>query len=107
VAPVVVGLALGLIVPLLAIGYLGSSLGVGWAVPWQLVLMFTGGQTGLPLAIALSVLGGCLIAIVELATRRRVQGHVERSVIRPKIPEHAGPGSLGGPPSGSVPGHKF
>jgi len=107
VVPVVVVLALGLIVPLLAIGYLGSSLGVGWAVPWQLVLMFTGGQTGLPLAIALSVLGGCLIAIVELATRRRVQGHVERPVIRPKIPEHAGPGSLGGPPSGSVPGHKF
>jgi hypothetical protein len=69
--------------------------------------MFTGGQIGLPLAIALSVLGGCLIAIVELAARRGARGTVERPEVAARIGEHAGPGSLGGPPSGAVPGHKF
>jgi hypothetical protein len=95
-----------MVVPLVAIGYLGSSLGVGWAVPWQLVLLFTGGQFGLPLGVALCVLGGCLIAIVELATRRRADAPSERPVA-PPLGRHAGPGSLGGPPSTSVPGHKF
>ncbi|MEK6252056.1 MAG: hypothetical protein AABM43_08965 [Actinomycetota bacterium] len=104
--PMLVALALGMVVPLVAIGYLGSSLGAGWAVPWQLVLMFTGGQFGLPLAVSLSVLGGCLIAIVELATRRRADAPSERPVA-PPLGRHAGPGSLGGPPSTSVPGHKF
>jgi hypothetical protein len=104
--PMLVALALGMVVPLVAIGYLGSSLGVGWAVPWQLVLLFTGGQFGLPLGVALCVLGGCLIAIVELATRRRADAPSERPVA-PPLGRHAGPGSLGGPPSTSVPGHKF
>jgi hypothetical protein len=105
-ALMLVALVLGMVVPLLAIGYLGSALGVGWAVPWQLVLMFTGGHFGLPLAIALCALGGCLIAIVELATRDRVSGPRERPS-PPPLGRHAGPGSLGGPPSGAVPGHKF
>ncbi|MDQ2939023.1 MAG: hypothetical protein M3R23_00665 [Actinomycetota bacterium] len=104
--PMLVALALGMVVPLVAIGYLGSSLGVGWAVPWQLVLMFTGDQFGLPLGVALCVLGGCLIAIVELATRGRADAPSERPVV-PPLGRHAGPGSLGGPPSTSVPGHKF
>lgn len=104
--PMLVALALGMVVPLVAIGYLGSSLGVGWAVPWQLVLMFTGGQFGLPLAIAIGVLGGCLIAIVELARWGRADAPSERPVV-PPLGRHAGPGALGGPPSTSVPGHKF
>ena len=101
-----VALALGMVVPLVAIGYLGSALGVGLAVPWQLVLMFTGDQFGLPLAIALGVLGGCLIAIIELATRGRADVPSQRPVL-PPLGRHAGPGALGGPPSTSVPGHKF
>ncbi len=104
--PSAVALALGVVVPLVAIGYLASSLGVGWAVPWQLVLLFTGGQFGLPLAISLGVLGGCLIAIVELATRGRAEVPGERPAL-PPLGRHAGPGALGGPPSTSVPGHKF
>jgi hypothetical protein len=105
--PALLVLALGLVVPAIAVGYLGSSLGVGWAVPWQVVLMLTGGQFGLPLAIALSVLGGSLIAIVELATGRRAHRRVQQPAIRSRFPQHAGPGSLGGPPSRSVHGHKF
>ena len=105
--PAVLLLLLGLVLPLVAVGYLGSSLGVGWAVPWQIMLMLTGGQVGLAQALALSVLGGLLIAIVELATRRRAHGADERPLFEAEIPQHAGPGSLGGPPSQSVPGHKF
>ncbi|MGH2982383.1 MAG: hypothetical protein ACRDKV_10120, partial [Solirubrobacterales bacterium] len=105
--PALLAVVLGLVIPLLAVVDLASSLGVGWSVPWQLLLMFTGGQIGLPLAIALSVLGGCLIAIVELAMRRRVRGPAQHPVARPRIGRHKGPGSLGGPPSRAVPGHKF
>ncbi len=104
--PTLVASALGMVVPLVAIGYLGSALGVGFAVPWQLLLMFTGDQFDLPLAIALGVLGGCLIAIVELATRGRTDAPSERPALVP-LGRHAGPGALGGPPSTSVPGHKF
>jgi hypothetical protein len=105
VVPAAFVAALGLVVPLIAVGYLGSDLGVGWEVPWQMLLMLTGGQVGLPLAVALSLFGGCLIAIVELIARRpapRARGPVRRPV-----GAHAGPGSLGGPPSRTVPGHKF
>jgi hypothetical protein len=103
-----VGLALltGMVMPLVAVGFLASSLGVGWGVPWQLVLMFTGGHFGLPMAVALCVLGGCLISIVELATRHRAPGPAE-GLGPPGGGSHFGPGSLGGPPSTAVPGHKF
>jgi hypothetical protein len=75
-------------------------------VPWQLLLMFTGGHFGLASAVALSILGGCAIAIVELATNRRLAGPAE-PVGPPTVGRYAGPGALGGPPSGAVPGHKF
>lgn len=103
-----VGLALltGMVMPLVAVGFLASSLGVGWGVPWQLVLMFTGGHFGLPMAVALCVLGGCLISIVELAARHRAPGPAE-GLGPPRVGSHFGPGSLGGPPSTAVPGHKF
>jgi hypothetical protein len=107
VALTVLGLSLGLAIPLVAIGYLGSSLGVGWEVPWQLLLMFTGHHFGPPLAIALCVLGGCLVAIVELALSRRAYDRVERPAAEPRMGRHAGPGALGGPPSAAVPGRKF
>ncbi len=105
VVPAALVAALGLVVPVVAIGYLGASLGVGWEVPWQMLLMVTGGQIGLPLALALSLFGGCLIAIVELIARRPALG-AQGPVGRP-AGAHAGPGSLGGPPSRPVPGHKF
>lgn len=104
VVPAALVAALGLVIPLLAIGYLGSDLGVGWEVPWQILLMLTGGQIGLPLAIALSLFGGCLIAVVELIVRRPAPGVAGPA---PRAVGHAGPGSLGGPPSRPVPGHKF
>jgi hypothetical protein len=99
-------LLLGMVVPIVAIAYLGVVLGVGIEVPWQLLLMFTGGQFGPLLAIALSVLGGCLLAIVILATRGQVARPPQTSD-RPSLGRLAGPGALGGPPSTSVPGHKF
>jgi hypothetical protein len=101
-----VALLLGMVVPLVAVAYLGSSLGVGWAVPWQLLLMFTGGQFGLAESVALCGLGGCLFAILELSLKRRERVPRERPVA-PRIGRHAGPGALGGPPSTAVPGHKF
>lgn len=99
-------LLLGLVLPLVAVVYLAAALGVGWGVFWQLLLMFTGGQIGLPLATAISLLGGCLIGIVELATVRRTSGPVRRYGPRP-AGRHRGPGALGGPPSKAVRGHKF
>ena len=99
-------LLLGTAVPLIAVAYLGQSLGVGWQAPWQLLLMFTGRQFGLPLSIALCALGGCLLAIVELAQRGREEVP-SRPPVAPRIGRHAGPGALGGPPSTAVPGHKF
>jgi hypothetical protein len=99
-------LVLGTVVPLVLVAYLGSVLGVGWQAPWQLLLMFTGGHFGLPESIALCALGGCLLAIVELAVRGR-QPAPNRPPIAPRIGRHPGPGALGGPPSTPVPGHKF
>lgn len=104
VIPVVIALLIGMIVPLVAIAFLGSVLGVGWGVPWQLVLMFTGGHFGIPESLGLCVLGGCMLAILELTF-----GHREPARDRPAAPRlgrHAGPGALGGPPSTAVPGHK-
>jgi hypothetical protein len=99
-------LVLGTVVPLVAVGWLGASLGVGWQAPWQLLLMFTGGHFGLAEALAMCVLGGCLLAIAELAVRGR-QHAPSRPTIAPRIGRHPGPGALGGPPSTAVPGHKF
>jgi hypothetical protein len=95
-----------LLVPLLAIGALASYLGVGLEVPWQLLLMFTGHHFGPAAAIPLCVLAGCLVAVIELGLARREPGPARGVPAVPRLGRHAGPGSLGGPPSG-VPGHKF
>ncbi len=107
-APVLVAvpLLLGLVLPLVAVAFLASALGVGWGVPWPMVLMFTGGQIGLLAATAMALLGGCLIAIVDLAATRRSGGPVRDLGHRP-AGRHRGPGALGGPASTSVRGHKF
>ena len=101
---VVFGLLLGLVLPLVAVAFVASALGVGWTVPWQLVLMLTGGGLGVPLALALCLLGGCMVAIVEAGRRRPA---AREPLAAPRIGRHAGPGALGGPPSTAVLGHKF
>jgi hypothetical protein len=55
--------ALGL-TGLVAIGVdLAARLGVGVAVPWQLVLMVTGGHIGLVPALLACLLGGCSLSL--------------------------------------------
>jgi hypothetical protein len=103
---VAVPLLLGLLLPLVAVVYLASALGVGWGVLWQLVLVFTGGQIGIVQATAVSLLGGCLIAIADLAVTRRAPPPARHLGPRPGG-RHRGPGALGGPPSTAVRGHKF
>ncbi|MGZ8666094.1 MAG: hypothetical protein ACXWZM_03155 [Solirubrobacterales bacterium] len=97
VATVIVLCAAGLVVPAIALVSLGSRLGVGLEVPWQLLLMFTGRHFG-PLALApLCLLGGCLLAVLTSAmTRPRAPatGHAGARVRGPLT--YAGPGSLGG-----------
>ena len=97
VATVIALCAGGLVVPVIALVVLGSRLGVGLEVPWQVVLMFTGRHFG-PLALApLCLLGGCLLAVLTSAmTRPRAPaaGHAAARVRGPLT--YAGPGSLGG-----------
>lgn len=50
--------ALGLVAPLLALGDLAGRLGAGLGLPWQLVLMVTGGHIGLIPALLACLLGG-------------------------------------------------
>lgn len=59
--------AAGLLGPALAVGYVADRLDAGWGVAWQLLLMTTGGQVGLPLSLAGCLLGGCLAATLVLA----------------------------------------
>jgi hypothetical protein len=106
ILPVALIVLLGAIVPLLAISALGGVLGVGLAVPWQLLLMFTGGQFGPIEALAMCALGGCLLVIVELAIRDRARAP-SRPSLAGQVGRHRGPGALGGPPSAPVPGHKL
>jgi hypothetical protein len=96
-----VAAALGLLLPLVALGALASYLAVGVEVPWQLLLMFTGGHFGLPAAIPLCVLGGCLVAVIELGLPGRAPRPTPGLPGGRPLGRHAGPGSLGGPPSGS------
>jgi hypothetical protein len=99
--------AAGLVLPVVAVAALASSFGVGFEVPWQLLLLFTGQHFGPLAAIPLCALGGCLVAVVELALRHREQRPGRRRAGEGHLGSHAGPGSLGGPPSRLTPGHKF
>jgi len=71
-----------------------------------LVLVLTGQHLGPPLAVALCVLGGCVVAIADLA-----RGAGERPpgirLRRESVATRPGPGALGGPPSVPIPGRKF
>jgi hypothetical protein len=103
----IIAAALGLVLPVVAVAYLGSSLGVGLEAPWQLLLMFTGRHFGPPAAIPLCLLGGCIVAIVELGVRGREPRTASRPPGAPRLGTHHGPGALGGPPSRSSPGRTF
>ena len=105
--PSLLAAAAGLVLPIVAVAALAASFGVGLEVPWQLLLLFTGQHFGPLAALPLCALGGCLAAVVELALRDREQGPGRRRAGEPRLGSHAGPGSLGGPPSRLTPGHKF
>ena len=65
VVTVAVGLAL---VPLLvAVVDLAGRLEVGAAIPWQLLLMATGGQIGFALAVLLCLIAGGIVAVIATA----------------------------------------
>jgi hypothetical protein len=55
---------LGLLAPVAALAYLAARLGVGLGLPWQLVLMVTGGQIGLIPALLACLLGACGLGLV-------------------------------------------
>ena len=96
-ATVVVLCTGGLLLPAAALIALGSNLGVGLEVPWQLLLMITGRHFG-PLALApLCLLGGCLLAVLTSALTRPRAPVAGPAGIPARGPlTYAGPGSLGG-----------
>jgi hypothetical protein len=56
--------ALGLVAPLLALGDLAGRLGAGLGLPWQLVLMVTGGQIGLLPALLACFVGASALGLI-------------------------------------------
>ncbi len=76
---VVVPAALGgLVVPVVAALALGDRLDSGTALPWHLVLMFTGGHFGFLATIPLCLLAGCLMSILVVAATHPVPPKVIR-----------------------------
>jgi Peptidase family M28 len=61
------GLALSLVLPLIALISLAGRLEVGLTVPWHLLLMVTGSQLSFSLALLGCVLAGMLVAVLALA----------------------------------------
>jgi hypothetical protein len=55
--------ALGLLALVAVVADLATRLGVGLAVPWQLLLMVTGGHVGLAPALLACLLGGCSLSL--------------------------------------------
>jgi hypothetical protein len=91
-------LLIGLVPPALVIGYYVHVFGLsGSGVLWTGVLLIAGGQMGLLVAFAFSVMLGCLAgAIVIAAAAPGPPGH-EAEVVTVRGPvTYAGPGSLGG-----------
>lgn len=74
--------ACGCLFPLLAVLALGDRLDSGLALPWQLILMFTGGHFAAFATIPACVLAGCLTASLMVATSRPVPPRVERAKAR-------------------------
>ncbi|MGI8633266.1 MAG: hypothetical protein ACR2NA_12090 [Solirubrobacterales bacterium] len=57
---------------LVGIAYVAVKLGVGLAVPWQLVLMVTGGHVSVFVALLTCVLAGCLLSAFAVSLARRL-----------------------------------
>jgi hypothetical protein len=101
----VAALALGLLLPALAVGYYGSALGLGLASEaWLLVLLLAGGHVSPWAAAVGALMVACLAGAGRIAlARRRREAHEERtggeappSIRGRGLGRYAGPGSLGG-----------
>jgi hypothetical protein len=91
--------AFGLALPLLMVVHYGLALALGpLDIAWLAVLVTAGGHVTIVGAAILSLLAGCLVAVVAIArTRRRVVRGAEPEPITTRGPiGYAGPGSLGG-----------
>jgi hypothetical protein len=91
--------ALGLALPLLMVVHYGLALALGpLDIAWLAVLVTAGGHVTIVGAAILSLLAGCLVAVVAIVrTRRRVVRGAEPEPITTRGPiGYAGPGSLGG-----------
>jgi peptidase M28-like protein len=66
-AGVIAALVAALVLPLILAVDLAARLDVGLAVPWQLLLMVTGGQVSFAAAALLCVIAGALVGVVAAA----------------------------------------
>jgi Peptidase family M28 len=64
---IAVAVAIALVPSLLGISNLAARLEVGAAMPWQMLLMVTGGQIGFGLALLLCLIAGGLVAMIATA----------------------------------------
>jgi hypothetical protein len=98
-------LALGFVLPALLVAYYAVKLGFGPVdLAWSGVLMVAGGQIGIPEAVLLCLLVGCGVsaAVNGVATSwavARLPREATPVTVRGPV-TYAGPGSLGGTPSG-------
>jgi hypothetical protein len=91
-------LVLGIVPPVLILGYYALTLGVGpVGLAWSLVLMVAGGHLGLLAALEWSLVLGCTASAVTTAFHAaRRPDRVERPITVRGPATYAGPGSLGG-----------
>ncbi|MFN8161977.1 MAG: hypothetical protein U0R52_13135 [Solirubrobacterales bacterium] len=90
-------IAAGLAVPLLIAVSLASRLGVGLELPWQVLLLLTGGWLGAPAVLGFCLLGGCLLTLISASAAPVAPAPQPRRRPRVRGPAtYAGPGSLGG-----------
>ncbi len=68
--PVLGAVFAGLVLPAVALLALGARLDSGTALPWHLLLMFTGGHFSALATLPVCLLAGCLIAIGTVAASR-------------------------------------
>ena len=92
---------LALVPALLVLGVFASAIGASPAeLPWSLLVLVAGGQVGVSGLLALCTLAACAVGAVRLAVLATANDAppATPSVLGPM--GHAGPGALGGTPSG-------
>jgi hypothetical protein len=91
-------LVLGLAAPALLVLYYANALGLRPIdLPWNGLLMVTGGHVDLLIAIEWSVMLGCVASVLVIALRGQREPRAEDLPITVRGPiTYAGPGSLGG-----------